>query len=70
MRLTAGARDPVIFPSSLIGARDNYTLLHHISTTEYLQYEGAKVRSPPLRCSEGEGVCAAVLQESWHGRVR
>jgi methionyl-tRNA synthetase len=32
----------VIFPCSLLGAQDNYTLLHHISTTEYLNYEGGK----------------------------
>jgi len=32
----------VIFPSSLIGSKDNYTLLHHISTTEYLNYEDGK----------------------------
>jgi len=29
----------VIFPSSLIGTKDNYTLLHNISTTEFLNYE-------------------------------
>lgn len=32
----------VVFPSSLIGTRDNWTKLHHINTTEYLQYEGGK----------------------------
>lgn len=32
----------VIFPSSLIGTRDPYTLLHHVSTTEYLNYESGK----------------------------
>lgn len=32
----------VVFPSTLIAANDNYTLLHHISTTEYLQYEDGK----------------------------
>ena len=32
----------VIFPSCLIGTGDNWTKLHHISTTEYLQYEGGK----------------------------
>jgi methionyl-tRNA synthetase len=32
----------VIFPSSLLGTGDNYTLLHHVSTTEYLNYEGGK----------------------------
>ena len=32
----------VIFPSCLIGTRDPWTKLHHINTTEYLQYEGGK----------------------------
>merc|ERR1712166_795156 len=31
-----------IFPSSLIAADDNYTMLHHINTTEYLNYETGK----------------------------
>ncbi|MBU0461306.1 MAG: class I tRNA ligase family protein, partial [Nanoarchaeota archaeon] len=32
----------VIFPSSLLGSGDEWTMLHHISTTEYLNYEGGK----------------------------
>lgn len=32
----------VIFPASLIGTNTKYTLLHHVSTTEYLNYEGQK----------------------------
>ncbi|KAF3934695.1 hypothetical protein ABW20_dc0105381 [Dactylellina cionopaga] len=32
----------VIFPSSQIGTKDPWTMVHHISTTEYLQYEGGK----------------------------
>ncbi|KAG9290960.1 hypothetical protein G9A89_011110 [Geosiphon pyriformis] len=32
----------VIFPSSLIGTGGEWTLLHHISTTEYLNYENDK----------------------------
>lgn len=32
----------VIFPSCLLGSGDDWTLLHHINTTEYLQYEGGK----------------------------
>ncbi|CAZ84391.1 unnamed protein product [Tuber melanosporum] len=33
----------VVFPGSEIGTREgNWTMLHHISTTEYLQYEGGK----------------------------
>lgn len=29
----------IIFPSTLIGTKKNYTLLKHISTTDYLNYE-------------------------------
>ena len=32
----------VIFPSTLIGTKINWTLLHHLSTTEYLNYEKTK----------------------------
>jgi methionyl-tRNA synthetase len=32
----------VIFPSTLMATKDNWTLLHHINTTEYLNYESGK----------------------------
>jgi len=32
----------VIFPSSLLGSGKNWTLLHHMSSTEYLNYEAGK----------------------------
>ena len=32
----------VIFPSCLIGTREKWTKLHHISTSDYLQYESGK----------------------------
>jgi methionyl-tRNA synthetase len=32
----------VIFPSTLIGTGDKYTLVHHFATTEYLNYEQKK----------------------------
>lgn len=32
----------VIFPSCLIGTREKWTKLHHVSTTDYLQYESGK----------------------------
>eukprot|EP01133_Synstelium_polycarpum_P011418 gene11418-13307_t len=32
----------VIFPSSLIGTGEQYTLLHNLSTTEYLKFENSK----------------------------
>ena len=32
----------VIFPASQIGTGENWTMLHHLSTTEYLNYENGK----------------------------
>jgi methionyl-tRNA synthetase len=32
----------VIFPATQIGTRETWTKLHHLSTTEYLTYEGGK----------------------------
>jgi methionyl-tRNA synthetase len=32
----------VIFPSSLLGSGGGWTMLHHMSSTEYLNYEGGK----------------------------
>lgn len=32
----------VVFPASQIGTNEKWTMLHHLSTTEYLQYEGGK----------------------------
>lgn len=32
----------VIFPGSQLGTKDKWTMLHHLSTTEYLNYEGGK----------------------------
>eukprot|EP01022_Parablepharisma_sp_SALTPOND_P013028 TRINITY_DN170_c8_g1_i1.p1 TRINITY_DN170_c8_g1~~TRINITY_DN170_c8_g1_i1.p1 ORF type:complete len:511 (-),score=77.76 TRINITY_DN170_c8_g1_i1:3070-4602(-) len=32
----------LMFPASLIGTEDNYTLVHHLDSTEFLNYEGTK----------------------------
>ncbi|KAL4896368.1 tRNA synthetases class I (M)-domain-containing protein [Aspergillus ambiguus] len=32
----------VIFPGCQLGSNDKWTMLHHLSTTEYLNYEGGK----------------------------
>ena len=32
----------VIFPSTLKATKDNWTMLHHISTTEFLNFENTK----------------------------
>lgn len=49
----------VIFPGSEIGTRDNWTKLHHLNTTEYLQYEGGKFSK-----SRGVGVFGNNAQDS------
>lgn len=49
----------VIFPGSQIGTGENWTMLHHLSTTEYLQYEGGKFSK-----SRGIGVFGNNAQES------
>ncbi|CCH44255.1 methionyl-tRNA synthetase [Wickerhamomyces ciferrii] len=49
----------VIFPSSQIGTREKWTQLHHLSTSEYLQYEGGKFSK-----SRGIGVFGNNAQDS------
>jgi methionyl-tRNA synthetase len=49
----------VIFPSSLLGTGENWTLLHHMSSTEYLNYEGGKFSK-----SKGTGVFGTDVVES------
>jgi methionyl-tRNA synthetase len=49
----------VIFPGSQMGSGDNWTKLHHISTTEYLQYEGGKFSK-----SRGVGVFGNNAQDT------
>lgn len=49
----------VVFPSTQIGTNENWTMLHHINTTEYLQYEGGKFSK-----SRGIGVFGNNAQDS------
>lgn len=49
----------VIFPASQIGTGDKWTMLHHLNTTEYLQYEGGKFSK-----SRGIGVFGNNAQDS------
>ncbi len=49
----------VIFPSSLIGSGRNWTTLHHMSSTEYLNYESGKFSK-----SKGVGVFGSDAKES------
>lgn len=49
----------VIFPASQIGTHEPWTMLHHLNTTEYLQYEGGKFSK-----SRGVGVFGNNAQDS------
>ncbi len=49
----------VIFPSSLLGSGDEWTLLHHMSSTEYLNYETGKFSK-----SKGIGVFGNDARET------
>ncbi|QLL30247.1 hypothetical protein HG536_0A00640 [Torulaspora globosa] len=49
----------VIFPGSQLGTGDVWTMLHHLNTTEYLQYEGGKFSK-----SRGVGVFGNNAQDS------
>uniref|UniRef100_F7EDY6 Methionine--tRNA ligase, cytoplasmic n=1 Tax=Ornithorhynchus anatinus TaxID=9258 RepID=F7EDY6_ORNAN len=47
----------VVFPCSLLGAEDNYTLVNHLIATEYLNYEDGKFSK-----SRGVGVFGDMAQ--------
>jgi len=49
----------VIFPSSLLGSGEKWTILNHISSTEYLNYESGKFSK-----SKGIGVFGSDAMES------
>jgi methionyl-tRNA synthetase len=49
----------VIFPSSLLGSGDNWTMLYHMSSTEYLNYESGKFSK-----SRGVGVFGTDAMET------
>ncbi|HQL03963.1 MAG TPA: methionine--tRNA ligase [Treponemataceae bacterium] len=49
----------VIFPSTLIGSGKNWTKLHHMSSSEYLNYESGKFSK-----SKGVGVFGSDAKES------
>ncbi len=49
----------VIFPSSLLATGEKWTMLHHMSSTEYLNYEGGKFSK-----SRGIGVFGNDVQET------
>ena len=52
----------VIFPSSLLGTGETWTMLHHMSSTEYLNYEGGKFSK-----SKGVGVFGTDVMDTGIG---
>ncbi len=49
----------VIFPSTLLATGEKWTMLHHMSSTEYLNYEGGKFSK-----SKGIGIFGNDVQET------
>lgn len=49
----------VIFPSTLLSTGDKWTMLHHMSSTEYLNYEGGKFSK-----SRGIGIFGNDVQDT------
>jgi len=49
----------VIFPSSLLGSGEKWTMLHHMSSTEYLNYESGKFSK-----SRGIGIFGTDVMET------
>ncbi len=49
----------VIFPSTLLGSGENWTMLHHMSSSEYLNYENTKFSK-----SKGIGVFGTDCQDT------
>ncbi|KTW32680.1 methionine-tRNA ligase [Pneumocystis jirovecii RU7] len=49
----------IIFPATLIATNKKWTMLHHLSTTEYLKYEGGKFSK-----SRGVGVFGDNVQKT------
>ncbi|MFA5106303.1 MAG: methionine--tRNA ligase [Candidatus Micrarchaeia archaeon] len=56
----------VIFPSTLMGTGKDWTLLHHISTTEFLNYEGGKFsKSRGVGVFGNDAVASGIAPDVW-----
>ena len=49
----------VVFPATLLGTQEKWTMLHHMSSTEYLNYEGGKFSK-----SKGIGIFGNDVEET------
>lgn len=56
----------VIFPGSELGTGDPYTMLHHVSTTEFLNYENTKFsKSRGIGVFGDQAKLTGIPSESW-----
>ena len=56
----------VIFPSSLLGSGENWTLLHHMSSTEFLNYESGKFsKSKGVGVFGTDAVASGIQADVW-----
>jgi len=56
----------VIFPSSLLGSGENWTMLHHMSSTEYLNYESGKFsKSKGIGVFGNDAVDSGIPADVW-----
>ena len=56
----------IMFPSFLIGSKDNYTLLNQISSTEYLNYEdGAFSKSRGIGVFGNDAIESGIPSDVW-----
>ncbi|MBS3069657.1 methionine--tRNA ligase [Candidatus Micrarchaeota archaeon] len=56
----------VIFPSTLMGTKKEWTLVHHIATTEFLNYEGGKFsKSKKMGVFGNDAVESGVPADVW-----
>lgn len=56
----------VIFPSSLLGTGEDWTLLHHMSSTEYLNYESGKFsKSKGIGVFGTDAVASGIPADVW-----
>ena len=56
----------IIFPSTLLGTKEDYTLVHHLSTTDYLNYEDKKFsKSNKTGVFGDDAISTGISAEVW-----
>lgn len=56
----------IIFPSTLLGTKTDYTLVHHLSTTDYLNYEDKKFsKSNGTGVFGDDAISTGISSEVW-----